>query len=122
MTTLPINEYPIMHMKPSFSKIICHSDGYFHLRFPQPWFDMYRADLPSLCNLEMSNGITSTVGITKIRQEAYLEDHWHYFCYTHTIEIGDTIVFNHHAGPRFKILRFKMNGCMSEIDIIGTVN
>ncbi|XP_041993814.1 putative B3 domain-containing protein Os03g0619850 isoform X2 [Salvia splendens] len=118
MTTLPVNEYPT-HLKPSFSKIICHSDGYFRLRFPQPWFDMYGADIPAVCNLQMPNGITSTVGITKIGQEAYLEDNWRNFCHSHTVEIGDTLFFSHHGGPHLKILRFKWNGCMPDSDIIG---
>lgn len=75
-------------------------------RHPQLWFDMYGADLPSPCNLEMPNGITSTVGITKIEQEAYLEDNWCDFCCAHLYRDRDTLVFIHCGGPNFKILRF----------------
>ncbi|KAL1560058.1 putative B3 domain-containing protein isoform X3 [Salvia divinorum] len=104
MTTLPALEYP-RGMKPSFIKIICFGDGYLRMTFPQPWFDTYGADLTTTCKLKMPSGITTTVGITKTSEETYIEQNWRDFVYTHTIEIGDTLVFTYHGGRDFKVIR-----------------
>ncbi|KAL1532260.1 putative B3 domain-containing protein isoform X3 [Salvia divinorum] len=118
MTTLPALEYP-RGMKPSFIKIICFGDGYLRMTFPQPWFDTYGADLTTTCKLKMSSGVTTTVGITKTSGKTYIEQNWRDFVYTHTIEIGDTLVFTYDEGRDFKVIRFKANGCMPDIDITG---
>ncbi|KAL1563682.1 putative B3 domain-containing protein isoform X3 [Salvia divinorum] len=103
MTTLPIRDYP-RNVKPSFCKVICGHDAYIRMRFPDPWFEFYETDLPSPVKLVMLNGVPSTVGITKTGNEAYLDEKWKDFVYTHTIEVRDTLIFTHEGGSDFKIL------------------
>ncbi|KAL1549116.1 hypothetical protein AAHA92_17255 [Salvia divinorum] len=117
MTTIPVRDYP-RSVKPSFCKVICGHDAYLRMRFPEPWFEFYGADLSSPVKLEMSNGVKTTVGITNAGHEAFLDECWESFVYTHSIEVSDTLVFTHQGGPDFKILRYKANGCMPDLDVI----
>ncbi|KAL1557134.1 putative B3 domain-containing protein isoform X2 [Salvia divinorum] len=39
------------------------------------------------------------------------------FVYTHAIEVCDTLIFTHEGGSDFKILRYKANGCMPNLDL-----
>ncbi|KAL1568870.1 putative B3 domain-containing protein isoform X2 [Salvia divinorum] len=66
----------------------------------------------------MSNGVKSTVGITNTGHEAFLNERWESFVYTHSIEVCDTLVFTHRGGSNFKILQYKANGCMHDLDVI----
>ncbi|KAL1540845.1 putative B3 domain-containing protein isoform X3 [Salvia divinorum] len=88
------------------------------MRFPDPWIQFYGSDLPSPVKLVMPNRVTSTVGITKTGNKAYLDERWQDFVYTHAIEVRDTLIFTHEGGSDFKILRYKANGCMPNLDLI----
>ncbi|KAL1548023.1 hypothetical protein AAHA92_16311 [Salvia divinorum] len=70
----------------------------------------------------MPNGVKTTVRITNVGHEAFLNESWESFVYTHSIEVCDTLVFTHQGGPDFKILRYKANGCMPDLDAIQSEN
>ncbi|KAL1559965.1 putative B3 domain-containing protein isoform X2 [Salvia divinorum] len=107
------------NLKPSFCKIIMSDDYNIRLRFPLLWFTVYRRDLPVQCKLEMPNGLSWTVGITKTSMETYFDENWPIFVYRNNIERGHTLVFTHHGGPDFKVLRYMADGCMPDQDIVA---
>ncbi|KAL1566830.1 putative B3 domain-containing protein isoform X3 [Salvia divinorum] len=73
MTTLPMDAYPL-NLKPSFCKIIMSDDYNIRLRFPPLWFTVYGRDLPDQCKIEMPNGLSWMVGITKTSMETYFDE------------------------------------------------
>ncbi|KAL1536641.1 putative B3 domain-containing protein isoform X2 [Salvia divinorum] len=51
--------------------------------------------------------------------ETYFDENWPIFVYLNNIERGHKLVFTHHGGPDFKVLRYMADGCMPDRDIVG---